>query len=406
MKITHPRNRERRGFTLVELLVVLVIIGLLASLITIAAVKGIGAARRTGNRVDIGEMDTALSQFKQRFGFYPPSQIILCEVLADYYVGGLPANGFKTQLHQDSMAIISKMFPYISWGTINTPANGGLAWTGIDWDGNTLQATSDVILEGDQCLVFFLGGIPAPCPAGNNTPIANVLPVTTPPACLGFSANPKNPADTVNPDRIGPFYEFNSSRLVLVLNNAGVTSTQTATFAAFRSPLHYSYLDRYGQSDGYGTLVAGFPYAYFSTNKATNSYDPYTSSSGIPPPPSTPFAPAYPYSDCITLGVMNDAAASVGPTGIWPYAETALAGPLFGVPAGRYPNPNTCQIISAGADRVFGSGSVPVWVGGAFNGFSLTWTSLNPPPGYASGVAGGYDDQSNFSGGQLGANDQ
>src|SRR5713226_6706873 len=113
MNLSHPTNRGRRGFTLVELLVVIVIIGLLAALITVAAVKGLGAARRTSNRIDIGTMDTSLAQFKQRFGFYPPSQIILCEVLSDYYVPG--TSNFKTQLHQDSMAIISKMFTYINW---------------------------------------------------------------------------------------------------------------------------------------------------------------------------------------------------------------------------------------------------------------------------------------------------
>src|SRR5437667_755271 len=121
---------------------------------------------------------------------------------------------------------------------------------GIDWNGNqTLDGP--YILEGDQALVFALGGIPAR---------------PTPPQCLGFSTNPRNPADATTTDRIGPFFEFKSERLVL-LSPSDPTNP--------RSRQHYSYADVYSSTDGNGTLLSGAPYAYFSSYKTANGYNRY-----------------------------------------------------------------------------------------------------------------------------------
>ena len=60
------------GFTLVELLVVIVIIGILAAILLPAISKAICASRDAGARTIIGHLDVALTQYHNDFGIYPP----------------------------------------------------------------------------------------------------------------------------------------------------------------------------------------------------------------------------------------------------------------------------------------------------------------------------------------------
>src|SRR6185295_14622199 len=93
--------------------------------------------------------------------------------------------------------------------------------TFIDWSGG-LTSWADgrfIDLEGDQCLVFFLGGIPQGYP--------------NPPGVLGFSNSPTNPALLPTPQstqRLGPFYAFQPNRLVVRPGRA----------------VFYSYIDAWG----------------------------------------------------------------------------------------------------------------------------------------------------------------
>ena len=65
-------RRNRQGFTLVELLTVIVIIGILASLITGAAIMARGAVKRTVVLTEIAQLEIALQRYKNEFGEYPP----------------------------------------------------------------------------------------------------------------------------------------------------------------------------------------------------------------------------------------------------------------------------------------------------------------------------------------------
>jgi len=67
-------RRKNRGFTLLELLVVLVILGLLASLVGPQVLKQVGGSKRKAAALQIAEFGTALDLFNLETGRYPTTQ--------------------------------------------------------------------------------------------------------------------------------------------------------------------------------------------------------------------------------------------------------------------------------------------------------------------------------------------
>ena len=72
---THRRSTPRTGFTLVELLVVISIIGLLVGLLAVAGTQALLRAREVAVTTELTEMSQATEQFRIENGFYPPSNI-------------------------------------------------------------------------------------------------------------------------------------------------------------------------------------------------------------------------------------------------------------------------------------------------------------------------------------------
>lgn len=187
----HPHRPPRRGFSLVELMVVIVIIGILAALILPALGSASRTARVTEVQVEIKGLESNITAFKTEFGEEPPSGITLFEE------GGAWSVASQTQ--------IRRMWPQFNFA--------------IDRDINGDGDMGDVIvLTGSECLVFFLGGMMATnvvsadgSAAGGSAPVTAWTP-------LGFSKNPRNPFERSGGTRIGPFQEFDGSRLVDVFS--------------------------------------------------------------------------------------------------------------------------------------------------------------------------------------------
>jgi hypothetical protein len=170
-------------------------------------------------------------------------------------------------LEADSKQYLGRVWPRLNYAT-------GINWSNRATFPGSASASNDqaYLLEGDQCLVFFLGGIQA---------VTGGVGV-----CQGFSKDKTNPANA-NVGFDSAFYEFASARLVIIATATG------------RSMVHFSYLDPNGRIDstsGVPVPVAGsgMPFLYFSSYKTTNGYNRYYPSLGN--------------SDCNTFGV-------------WPYAE-------------------------------------------------------------------------------------
>lgn len=347
MTLTHAGRSGGRGFTLVELLIVIAIISVLLSLVSSAVWKAVVTANRVRNQSEISQLATAVENFKQKFVIYPPSRIVLCEIYDYYFQGNKRGNPPKSPLHADSIQFLQAIWPRINFDFQNKTGLGtGTRWNGIDWNGDGKPTPGEMWLEGDQCLVFFLGGIPGVDP-------------TSPPGnprrfCGGFSTNPQNPAFqtiAVGTETIPPFFEFQSDRLIQLPTSVR-TSPSPSGF--------YSYKDTY----------SNVPYAYFSSYKTSNGYNRYNS------------------SDCDSLGV-------------WPYAEGLL-------PTPRYRNSTTFQIISAGANGlIVGKKNMGFGRGTDLSNPNSIWTpqlagSSQAAWGYNNDKQAGVDDQSNFYDSTLG----
>lgn len=224
MILAQRQKIDRRAFTLIELLVVIAIIAVLVSLTAAAVMRFFAVGTRTANAHDMSQLQRALEEFKAKYHVYPPDQILLANTRSAY----------------DSHPLGKKSFTYLSkiWPNLD--------FNGLDWSGDGSLPASGVVLEGDQCLVFFLGGIQSKSPK----------------ACLGFSANPKSPTKlTANGNKLLPMYDFKAARL----------------YQRGGSPF-FSYLDAYADDAN-----TGKPYIYFSSGLAENAYNPNYSQLGVKP---------------------------------------------------------------------------------------------------------------------------
>lgn len=232
-----PR-RLSRGFTLIEMLTVIVILAILIAFLVPALQGALTRARVVQVKADISALQSAISQFKADFTIEPPSGIILFENAANW---ATPPTGVSGADVARSKAFIRQMWPQFDF-TANHDVNS---------DGDT---TDSVNLGGAECLVFFLGGVPQWTDSNANSQRDPGEVFFT-----GFSKNPLNPFASGG-NRQGPYFEFVISRLALSPNAAfgPSNSFNNEGFAAYRDPLPnqskpYVYLSSY---DGKGYRLA------------------------------------------------------------------------------------------------------------------------------------------------------
>ena len=87
-----PRSARRRGFTLIELMVVLVIIGVLAALIVPNMLDRADDARVTAARTDVNNLMQALKLYKLDNLRYPTAEQGLQALVVKPTVGPIPQN--------------------------------------------------------------------------------------------------------------------------------------------------------------------------------------------------------------------------------------------------------------------------------------------------------------------------
>jgi prepilin-type N-terminal cleavage/methylation domain-containing protein len=349
-------RRAPAAFTLLELLIAIAIIGILASLILTVAGSAQAKARTAQVSVDIQDLSKGIAAFKQRFGVEPPSRVTLYEQAAGW------------QNDPRSMGLIRQIWPQFDFTYAAYP-NNQIDINGdgfFDGDGFTNTTTGAIYLTGSECLVFFLGGVPASIPniaSGGAYPDHYFNQPPTPAgAPAGFSSNPADPfgvqttgtGNSQTRTLVGTnrerFTEFNASRLLLL--RAPVTPTaQPHTMNAYLDTLP-------GQK---------MPYLYFSSYGG-QGYD-----------------------------VANELPA--GPAGSQTFTDVYRQGPNGFTSASPSPawNANSFQIISpgfdGGTDAYGGYG-----IGGQYDPNTAATVLVGPSP---TGRGPERDNITNFSSGTL-----
>lgn len=86
------RARRAAGFTLIEVLVVVLIIGILAAIVGPRVIGKTEEARRTRVVADLKSIETALDLYKLDNGVYPSTEQGLQALVTKPTVGSIPAN--------------------------------------------------------------------------------------------------------------------------------------------------------------------------------------------------------------------------------------------------------------------------------------------------------------------------
>ena len=221
-------------------MIAIAIIAILASLIL--SVAGSASIRVHNAQVtaDIASLSTGISAFKQKFGIEPPSSITLYEQGTNNAPTGTGWNSDPR-----SMAIIRQIWPTFDF---TYAAEGGqLDINGdgfYDGDGVTGTSSGAILLSNAECLVFFLGGMPALASPANQhyqNPIPSPQQAGAP---MGFSSNPVDPFNRSGSNRL-TFTEFDKSRLLLYKPGSGALRTMNTyldTLSGQTQP--YLYLSR------------------------------------------------------------------------------------------------------------------------------------------------------------------
>lgn len=144
---TDRRRLDRRGFTLLEVIVVIVILGLLAALVVPKLIGRTEEAKRTQARIQIKSLEQALQLFKLDNGFYPATEQGIEALVRAPEVGRIPKNyrkgGYLDRVPKDPWG---NAYVYVSPGVngeydiTSYGADGSPGGDGEDGDINSWDA--------------------------------------------------------------------------------------------------------------------------------------------------------------------------------------------------------------------------------------------------------------------------
>ena len=112
------RNRKRKGFTLVEIMVVVAIIGMLATLAVTKIMGNVATAKVTTTQTKIAQLEQALELFNLHNGFCPTTEQGLKALVEKPVTSPVPENyqkgGYLKEVPKDGW---NREFIYVCPGT-------------------------------------------------------------------------------------------------------------------------------------------------------------------------------------------------------------------------------------------------------------------------------------------------
>ena len=190
------RTRHSSAFTLVELMIVIAIVGVLASLIAVGVMKAFERSKLVSARIEISQLEAAVSAAKLDLGNVDelPSRLRIANSVANFSTasalpGETPAD---VTLRLSTWSLFQKAFGKT---IVGSGAPAVFNWRG---PGNAPNAGNVAItLDGMEALMFWLGGI---VENGKFT---------------GFAASKTDPTltEAASSKRKGPYYQFETTRV-------------------------------------------------------------------------------------------------------------------------------------------------------------------------------------------------
>lgn len=362
--------RQRAAFTLIELLMVIIVVGILAGILLLAIS---GARRAGGNAQSITEIDqlqTSIETFKTDRGAYPSSMGV--------FVGELPA-----QMQARVMRLVAKAFPRytgdyamlkndVALATQYNVANWPATISTLDTDNVYQSAHAGAGSEGlnidkldpAETLVFWLGGLPDP---SSETKLSGFrMDPSSPFVEASARASGKDSATGSNLDQVPPSSQGQRSQLVFPFDPKRLVDYDGDGWFEYLPP-------------GGTTEKSTPPLVYFDNT-------------------TYKFAPAYPYPRTATgnTGAAYDGLGFNEAT--WgnciPYlADSATVTPL------KFVNSTKFQILAAGIDNKYGNQFQTADYVSSGNPYYLPRKYLPSGTNFGEGDA---DNLSNFARGPLG----
>jgi prepilin-type N-terminal cleavage/methylation domain-containing protein len=342
-----PSSTRRSGFTLVELLAVIMIIALLAGLVTPAVMRSLSSAKAAAVKTEIDLLHTALMNYKNEYGAFPPAD------MRGLWNGSSVDTGHAAYKH------LKRVFPRISERVDGDEASP------YYWMAQMSPA---------QALVFWLQGY-------YDNP---QLPLTN-----GAILSASNPRSGDNNGSRKKLFDFDDKRLYAASSYfQAVSNAQWGNPQTFASRNNAS-----GFAKDYPVYFpnqgnAGVPFVYFPhTTYNAGPLGPVTaaiSSFGASPP-------VFYYHAVSTVGER---------TYISPYFNSSV--PSSPSRAQLQQNPDTFQLIAGGADGIYATAETkPVAFPGSIDvPFTFNSRTIGPLPSVAQ-AAGNEDNITNFANGRL-----